>query len=89
MMSTWLICCAILLDALLFLELHTTHFVRACAIARRTPNPITSLNYFFSPTEFANKTWKIHSYIPSDNVLKFCIIQLNVRTQGLWYNGSV
>jgi hypothetical protein len=43
--------------------------VRACAIARRTPNPTTSLNYFFSPTEFAKKTWKKYSYIPSDNVL--------------------
>jgi len=43
--------------------------VRACAIACRTPNPTTSLNYFSSPTEFAKKTWKIYSYIPSDNVL--------------------
>ena len=43
--------------------------VRACAIARRTPNLTTSLNYFFSPTEFAKKIWKIYSYIPSDNVL--------------------
>jgi hypothetical protein len=43
--------------------------VRACAIARRTPNPTISLNYFFFPSDFAKKTWKIHSYIPSDNVL--------------------
>jgi hypothetical protein len=26
-MLTWLICCAVLLDVFLFLELHTPHFI--------------------------------------------------------------
>jgi len=42
---------------------------RACAFARRTHNPTTSLIDWFSPTKFAKKTWKIHSYIPSNNFL--------------------
>jgi len=63
-------------------------YVRACTIPRRTPNPTTSLNYFLSPTEFANRCWKIHSYIPSGEVL-WILYNLIECTQGLWYNFPV
>jgi len=55
----------------------TLMIVRACAITRRTPNPTTSPNYDFFPTELAKKTRKIYFHIPSDNVLY--ILYLNVH----------